>query len=177
MEGLKRALALLLAAGCPRDPSSAASHIPPALAASAKTHGLVMLDHGFSWAPYEAPLMRGPMLFEWSGETTSQDRTVLYDFEPDSEKPAQKALEIARQLASGEPHEPVPQGSTFVDILGVDRVVSVQFDVAAPYATRFHHGIAHAIVKGHSLTIVVVLSNDVAAAVVPMPASIGAKGA
>ena len=177
MEGLKVALVLALVAGCARDPSAETGGVPAALAASAKAHGLVMLGSGFSWTPYEAPLMRGPLLFSWSGDTTTHDRTVLYDFEPDAAAPAQKLQAIARQLASAEPRALVAQGSTFVEILGVDRVLSAEFEVAPPYGTTFHHGIAHAIVKGGALTIVVVLSNDTAAAVVPMPRSIGAKGA
>lgn len=164
------AFALLLA-GCAH---AAPANVPPALAESARSHRLEMLGDGFAWAPYEAPLMRGPMLFSWSG--SAADRTVLYDFEPDAARAPEKLMAIVRPLANGEPAAPRVQGQSFVDILGVDRVTSVEFDVAPPYRTSGHHGIAHAIEKGGALTIVVVLSNDVAAAVVPMPKSIGAKG-
>ena len=176
---------LALLAGCAspaeaRDPAASANAgapVPDALASSASTFGLKMLA-SYTWTAIDPKTTR----FEWSGRPASGDREVLYSFWMPKLDASEKQLlprlvsTAAANLATGEPCPPSEQGSDFVKLLGVERVVTVCFEPSPFYAKEFHHGIMHGVVSGGALTLVVVLSNDQAAAVVPLPKSIGARG-
>jgi hypothetical protein len=152
--------------------------VPEALVTAAKKFGLTMLAEGFTWKAIDPKATR----FEWSGRSASGDREILYSFWlPKLEATETKFLSqlvssAAANLAQGEPCRAFEQPTDFVKILGVDRVISVCFEASPFYGKEFHHGIMHGIVNGGALTLVVVLSNDRAAAVVPLPKSIGARG-
>ncbi len=186
MEVRVLAIALLglatAAAGCSatRDASSAAADatVPPDLVQVAGKFGLRMLGDGFTWKPIDPKATR----FEWSGRTASGDRELLYSFwRPklegnETKLVVQLVASAAANLAEGEPCPPLEQPKDFAQILGVDRIISVCFVPNAFYGKDFHHGILHGLVKNDALTLVAVLSNDRAAAVVPLPKSIGARG-
>lgn len=173
--------ALASCAGSPREsatPSSAEAAVPVELARTAKRFGLTMLSEGFTWKEIDPKATR----FEWSGRTASGDREILYSFWlPELEAKEAKLLpqlvaSAVANLAVGEPCAPHEQPVDFVNILGADRVVSACFEPSPFYGKEFHHGILHGIVNKGALTIVVVLSNDQVAAIVPLPRSIGARG-
>ena len=152
--------------------------MPVELARTAKRFGLTMLSEGFTWKEIDPKTTR----FEWSGRTASGDREILYSFWlPKLEAKEAKLLpqlvaSAVANLAVGEPCAPHEQPVDFVNILGADRVVSACFEPSPFYGKEFHHGILHGIVNKGALTIVVVLSNDQVAAIVPLPRSIGARG-
>lgn len=155
-----------------------AAPVPDELAKSARTFGLTMLADGFTWKPIDPKQTR----FEWSGRSDSGDREILYSFwmpkldATETKLLPQLVASAAANLAEGRPCAPFEQPTDFVKILGVDRVISVCFEPSTYYGKEFHHGVMHGLVNAGALTIVVVLSNDRAAAVVPLPKSIGARG-
>jgi hypothetical protein len=159
-------------------PAAPAVPVPADLATAARKFGLIMLADGFTWTAIDPKKTR----FEWSGRSTSGDREILYSFWlPKLDATETKFLpqivsSAAANLSDGQPCSPFEQPNDFVKILGVDRVVSVCFEPSSYYGKEFHHGIMHGIVNDGTLTIVVVLSNDRAAGIVPLPKSIGARG-
>ena len=175
-----------IVAGCgapPREPaagsaSSADVGVPLDLARAARRFGLTMLADGFTWKAVDPKVTR----FAWSGRTASGDREILYSFwlpklqASEAKLLPQLVASATANVAVGAPCQPHEQPKDFVDLLGVDRVVSACFEPSPFYANEFHHGILHGIVNNGALTIVVVLSDDLAAAIVPMPKSIGARG-
>lgn len=158
--------------------ASAEANVPAELAVVAKRFGLTMLADGFTWKAIDPKATR----FEWSGRSDSGDREILYSFwlpklqATEAKLLPQLVSSAAANLSAGEPCRPIEQPTDFVKVLGVDRVISACFEPSPFYAKEFHHGIMHGIVNDGALTIVVVLSNDRAAAFVPLPKSIGARG-
>lgn len=169
---------MVLSCATPKTPAAPAVPVPAELVEASGKFGLQMLADGFTWSPVDPKKTR----FDWSGRTANGDRELLYSFWMptigDTEKKLLAPLveTAAANLTDGRPCPAFEQPNDFVKILGVERVITVCFEPSRYYATEFHRGVVHGIVSQGALTIVAVLSNDPAAAVVPLPKSIGARG-
>jgi hypothetical protein len=162
----------------PEPDTDTGANVPAPLAEAAGKFGLKMLGDGWTWTAIDPKQTR----FEWSGRPASNDREVLYSFwMPTIDAAAAKFLpqivaSAAANLSNKEPCEPFDQPADIVNVLGVDRVITVCFEPMAFYGKEFHHGVLHGIVSKGTLTIVATVSND-RAAVIPLPKLIGARGA
>ena len=162
----------------PEASTTPAAAVPAALAEASARFGLKMLADGFTWTAIDPKQTR----FEWSGRTASGDRELLYSFwmptigETEKNFLPRLVESAAANLTDGRPCAAFDQPTDFVKVLGVERVITVCFEPSSYYGKEFHRGVMHGIVSKGALTIVAVLSNDPAAAVVPLPKSIGARG-
>ena len=164
-----------------REPSARAAPavpVPEPLASAAAPFGLTMLSDGWSWTAID----RNKTRFDWSGRSAQGDREVLYSFWlPRLDETTVKLLpqlvdSAASNLTRGRPCPPFEQPPEIVELLGVQRVITVCFDPAPYMSEVFHRGVVHGIVNKGALTILVVLSHG-RAGLIPLAAEIGAKGA
>jgi hypothetical protein len=153
--------------------------VPETLALVAGQFGLTMQAEGFTWKV----LRRNVTRFDWSGRPSNgrDDRELLYSFyiekldDTSARLLPELASSAAANLTDGEPCKPFDQPAEIVKKLGVDRVVTVCFEPSTFYGREHHHGVLHAVVHDHALTIVVVLSDE-STAIIPLPKVIGAQG-
>lgn len=160
-------------------PAAPVVPVPETLAFDAGRFGLTMIAEGWTWKV----LRRNVTRFDWSGRPSDGkgDKELLYSFYMDKlDETSAKLLpqivgSAAANLSDKEPCRPFEQPPEIVRVLGVDRVITVCFEPSTFYGKEHTAGVLHGIVHGGALTIAVVLSND-RAAVVPLPALIGARG-
>ncbi len=157
--------------------------VPETLAFAAGQFGLTMQAEGFTWKV----LRRNVTRFDWSGRPTGSagraaERELLYSFyvEKLDDSSAKLLPQIvgsaAANLTDGEPCSPIEQPPDVVQMLGVDRVITVCFEPSTFYGKEHRLGVLHGIVHDRALTLVVVLSND-RSGIIPLPNVIGARGA
>ena len=156
--------------------------VPETLALVAGQFGLTMQAEGFTWKV----LRRNVTRFDWAGRPSGgkagglPDRELLYSFyiekldDTSATLLPQIAASAAANLTDGEPCKPLEQPAAVVQLLGIDRVISVCFEPSTFYGKEHRLGMLHALVKSGALTIVVVLSNE-RAGTLPLPAVLGTR--
>jgi hypothetical protein len=156
----------------------AATPVPEALQEVAARFGLSMLAGGWSWKAIDRDKTR----FDWSATPAAGDHEVLYSFwmdhvdETTTRFLPQIVASAAANLTAGEPCAPFDQHAELVQMLGVDRIITVCFEPAPFMSKTYRHGVLHGILHRGALSIVVVLAND-GTGIVPLPTAIGMRGA
>jgi hypothetical protein len=153
------------------------SPAPAALDETARRFGFVALGGGWTWEKLDTEATR----FDWSGRPASGDREVLLSFWlPTIDATERKFLPALVQSAAANltddnnPCDPVDQPKDILDVLRVERIITVCFKPSQNYGKGFRTGVLHGIVNKGTLTIVAIVSNR-RAGLVPLPDEIGIR--